>query len=44
VEDLINSNTKKSSENSSIYDLEDDLNSDGLMEELEGPFPDLLGA
>jgi hypothetical protein len=44
VEDLIDSNTKKSSENSSIYDLEDDLNPDGLMEELEGLFPDPLGA
>jgi hypothetical protein len=44
VEDLIDSDTKKSSENSSIYDLEDDLNPDGLMEELEGPFSDPLGA
>jgi hypothetical protein len=44
VEDLIDSDTKKSSENSSIYDLEDNLNLDGLMEELEGPFSDLLGA
>jgi hypothetical protein len=44
VEDPINSNTKKSSENSSIYNLEDDLNPDRLMEESEGPFPDPLGA
>jgi hypothetical protein len=44
VEDSIDSNTKKSSENSSIHDLEDDLNPDGLMEELEELFPDPLGA
>jgi hypothetical protein len=44
VEDLIDSDTRKSSENSSIYDLEDDLNPDGLMEESEGPFSDPLGA
>jgi len=44
VEDSINSNTEKTSEKSSIYNLEDDPNPNELMEELEGPFFDPLGA
>ena len=44
MEDLIDGDTEKASENSSIYDLEDDPNPDELMEELEGLFFDPPGA
>jgi hypothetical protein len=44
VEDLINSNTKNFSENFSIYDLEDNLNPNKLMEESEKLFSDPLRA
>jgi hypothetical protein len=43
VKNPINSDTEKTSENSSIYNLEDDPNPDKLIEELEKPFFDPLG-